>query len=1048
MTALFQNGQTLTADMLNAAFASIGGIISVSGTPASTLGYDGQYAIDLPNGLVYGPKAGGIWPAGRTFNSGALSPTALAALNASLNAAASSASAAQLAGAAYEPIYSSAAAGVAAGTGVPNTAHFRIISAYGNGLYDYYRNDAGTPTYLYTTQNANYASGLNGAVGLKNFYSTLVSSLNSRRINIRLVGTSISLGSNTYLYNFVQALIARFGASRSTFTPAASQASTPINGWKTQYFRGPFTVRLKSVAGDGATGITTRVSNMSNFIVGYSTDTDGGSLAVSAVKNMGASVALTPINCNGAKSYGNLATYALDATATYDITVAPPTAGTGYLELFIQDAADQGLFFQDMAYGGSALQDTAGTNLIGGGVGIRPADAGMWPSETVPNPADNVGLMAAFAPTAAILKPDLVLYSGPTNDVGAGAAGFATALTTAVNAVMAAGASMMIGFEPVNAATTSATWLTFLAPYLALQAANPDNVEIADFDAFLSPNRVFNPNFHAPLPAGLGNPHPGNYGYGDPHYTMGAFLAQRHSLPPLLDPANTPTSANATTYPPGPLEPLNAPPESVWPDTSNSAAAPSLKRRIAGIIGGRSLWSCVDKSSPTVLTLAQILACGFVGGGTNFVAATDTLGLPCYSISTAGANVQMYLPVGNFVPGKYYTLMIEIADISFYPVTLPVALQFGSSALMFTVDKGAQAFVVQAAAVRTDYVAPTKIGDRRYYAVTFKYPTAADFAAAATAGVTGISTTHITLTLSTPVAAVAAAVKVRDIFVQYGASATLGYTGLQNRAVQNSASAIVSATEPVVNLTDSLAWNDTSNGAALLKRLLQAGGIYRLASNSNYGLGNSVWRAQGGPAANLLSNFVSAGSTGNAVGATAASGTYGPGTGAPGYLITLDNAGGNGQIDLRSPLNLNLALSTVYTLSFLMQLGMSDGSQGTVASIGVSLFATNTGSGSVLFLGADSQTWAAAAAVAGNLTAGRDNATWYRVSLTFLSYAATPSGGSTANNNLALRVSAPRTKALLTATDFKLDLGASMTFDRCTGLGASGDSTLPGIATR
>lgn len=45
--------------------SAVGTAIPVVGVPASTLGVDGDFAVDVPSGLIYGPKVGGAWPSAR-----------------------------------------------------------------------------------------------------------------------------------------------------------------------------------------------------------------------------------------------------------------------------------------------------------------------------------------------------------------------------------------------------------------------------------------------------------------------------------------------------------------------------------------------------------------------------------------------------------------------------------------------------------------------------------------------------------------------------------------------------------------------------------------------------------------------------------------------------------------------------------------------------------------------------------------------------------------------------------------------------------------------
>ncbi|SDV49064.1 exo-alpha-sialidase [Chitinasiproducens palmae] len=128
------------ADLLRYFAEQGGGLVLVNGTPSSATGLDGQVAIDPQAGLLFGPKAGGLWPAGLPLR---LSAEQVAFINTAVEDARSYATSANES---YLDTLLAKNVWADVATGIANTAAgqvFGVISSASLGAIDLYRNKDG-----------------------------------------------------------------------------------------------------------------------------------------------------------------------------------------------------------------------------------------------------------------------------------------------------------------------------------------------------------------------------------------------------------------------------------------------------------------------------------------------------------------------------------------------------------------------------------------------------------------------------------------------------------------------------------------------------------------------------------------------------------------------------------------------------------------------------------------------------------------------------------------------------------------------------------------
>lgn len=860
---------------------------------------------------------------------------------------------------------------------------------------------------VYDQNLAQALQNRSGGAALKKFVQRLFENANEKRINTRLVGTSIATLDSAGSV-FAQSLAADFGKSNSTANVFANQAAQPISGWKAQYYSGTYSIRLRGGNGDGALPLVIQ-RQAKSITVFFGAEEDGGSVGVTIQTGNQAPVAKAAINCQGATAINTAVTYDLDPRYTSTITLTPPASGFGYLEYYVVDVGDFGMMFFNSAYGGSALWNHVGDGPAG--AVARPVDAGMHPSAI---PSGNLGLVQTFAPTHEQVKPALLLYSGPTNDAGQPEK-YTAQLMSAISLAVANGTSCILIIEPLNGSTSPAIWNQLRAAYYTVADAFPDSVFVYDFDAFLSWDLKFNPRFHAP---NLSNPHPGDYGYGSPHRAAGYDLCQRMAVPFLKKLGRVASSEFSAVYS-QPTEPLNAPPDSVWTDTSNGGRGirKTLLSRGAGR-GTRGLWACdtgknkvVGSYSGSYLTNGPVVF-GSRAAGKNFLGDDCTV----FTGQTGYA-----LDKDKFEAGKTYTFsyLYESKDLTQFNTLL----NFGNNPF-FSAKGAQQAFILSGAGNVSFINQPSGYGDIKRMVLTVKWPTLEELEAAATAGI-NMSVLQFTIQGGSPANPIA----VWGFRVEEGASATLTTKDIANLATTLPLGATPSAVEPPSSeMQEGGSWLDTSNSPAVLKHMLQEDVLVNIASAAPgvFGAAVNLWRANS-PAENKMANFIA-----NATitvlngGSVVSKGNFGPGN-RPGIRWDLGTDITNSELRIEVPAgSLDLTPGAVYTMSYLVRCGRGDMVIDAAASMGlynnvgyIALPGTATS-----MLQADLVTWSSAPGAFKVLSVLRDQQ-YRRAKMTFKAYGSAPAGNAFRLMLLSLNKAAQWAEL----SDFRLELGASVTAD-------------------
>lgn len=843
----------------------------------------------------------------------------------------------------------------------------------------------------------------NGAAALKKFVQKLFSSANAKRINTRLVGTSISTGDSASSI-FAQALCAYFGESKSVFAPFASQAEQPVNGWKTQYYSGTYSTRLRGGNGDSATPITVQ-RRAKSITIFYGKEVDGGSIGVSTQIANQNPVIQAPINCSGTTAINQAVTYTLDPNFISTIILTPPTTGFGYLEYYISDAGDYGMMFANTSYGGSGLWAHVGDGPLG--TVVRPAAAGMYESAL---PSGELGFIATVAPTHPQVKPDLLIYSGPTNDAGNGAK-YPAQLMRMAELAIANGSALILVIEPV-AHDLIGLFPPLRAAYYAVADAYPDSVFVYDFDGFISWDLKFNPRFHNP---NLGDPHPGDYGYGSPHIAAGNDMCQRLGVPFQKKLGRISTSASARVYTQS-NEPMQAGVGSVWVDTSNGGdgVRKKLISRVEGW-GSRGLWECDTGDNKVVGAYGQDY---LIDGPVSFSARSPGLtflGDPCVDLTgQTGYPIDPTL----FEPGGTYTISYVYEAPVFTRINN--ILSFGGSTV-FAAKVAQQAFVLGAGTIAE---ASTAYGAGRIqrFVLTVKWPTLDEQVAAVAAGA-NLSNLGFTIQGGSPTSPLS----ISKFRVEKGASVTVYTAPVVNMATTTPIGPTESAIEPLPTIVqEGGSWLDTSNTAPVLKHMLQKDCLRNIAEKSPqvFGKGVSLWRSKDA-AVNRMADFITnATITTNSGGSIATKGNFGPGN-RPGIRWNMGTNITNSQITIESPVDgLNLVPNAVYTMSCLVTCGRGDMVVDPYSKMAIytSIGTIMSGGTTTHNLQSDLVSWGLPSPSPKILEVVRDQKP-VRAKLTFKAYAAVP--GSNSFRLMLLSLNQFSQWAIL--SDFQLELGASVT---------------------
>jgi len=225
---------------------------------------------------------------------------------------------------------------------------------------------------------------------------SLLSQASSRVVRIYFGGTSIEYNGDSGAKTFLQSLQRRFGDSgnRTLFTATLGDGSvsSPFNGWQKQGYGGLTFHRLR---GDHTSSDLTFAGLATQFVLHYSTESDGGSFQV-AVDGAAAGT----INCSGVQSYNNTRVLDLPAAGYHTITLHPPASGYAYFETLDINQNRPGIHIIDGTGGGTLARNF-----------FVPAAGGVAPVPIVGNNGVD-SYMLTDGPT----KPDLVLFAWVVND--------------------------------------------------------------------------------------------------------------------------------------------------------------------------------------------------------------------------------------------------------------------------------------------------------------------------------------------------------------------------------------------------------------------------------------------------------------------------------------------------------------------------------------------------------------------------------------------------------------------------------------------------------
>ena len=385
---------------------------------------------------------------------------------------------------------------------------------------------------------------------LKNFVRVLHTSSN-RTVNVRQIGASIAYrigkGWNDVGSTFVRSLQDVYGFSGRRVEPFASQSSAPVDGWLVQFYGGTYTIRLRGVTGAATPTRVYMNKGCRSLTVVYSKETDGGTITVDRSLDNGKKwTSVASIDCNGASALGQVATYAVGVNDRAIFRFTAPATGAGYLEYWCADFADAGVAYVNSAYGGSSLRCT-------------PAATRARPSRKCIRRRRRRPVTTASMPRSPLrrrpIKPDLVIYSGPTNDSGAPAE-WVVNLPNAVAAAVNNGSSVIIIIEPINttaddSGTYRSWWDQAREVIYAAQTTYRDNVFVFDWDRYLGPDG------HNVITWRGDGVHPIASSAGDPYVAGGAALCPLFSIPMIENDAKTYGAYSGTEYT-GTSEPTNA----------------------------------------------------------------------------------------------------------------------------------------------------------------------------------------------------------------------------------------------------------------------------------------------------------------------------------------------------------------------------------------------------------------------------------------------------------------------------------------------------------
>lgn len=575
-------------------------ILNGTSNPSSSIGVNGDFYINTTTSMIFGPKASGAWPAGKSLigPKGDSGNGETGELSEDLNGERGS----------------------------------ELIGRYGMSLSE----------SLQSTS---------AAQGLKYFYTNFFNQRNKKNFYIDLVGTSISMG-NSVGAQAAESFVEYYGKSKNRRKSFTDGYDGRQRGWKAQNYSGRNFLRNRGNVEDGAIRWELRVQ-CKTLVVFYSKELDGGIVNVTITHNGG--VINDTLDCGGGTQIGLYKQWSIDPDFPATLALTPPTEGFGYIEDYIQDHEDFGITFSNTSWGGKGLWQLAGSR----------ADLDVGTNDRAPQlPATGRGgLESVFAPDTP-WKPDLIIYSGPTND----GFEFAVDLDRAVTLAVENGTSCLLIIEPKNAAT-EAQWANKRKPFYDVRDKFPDNVYVYDSDAFMSYDLSFNPRFHN---SDFGDPHPGNYGYGDPHTAAAVDLCQKLGIPYWNRMSRRTDNVSLARKYSQADEPSGAAIGSVWSDISDPDV-PILKKLVYKYneeFNTRGLWECTDGNNTIVFDewgFDPELYRDTIDKGVNFQ------GDECYMLINGGTD--RGLDMSKYKPGATYTVSCIAENIRDFG-NLSISLMF------------------------------------------------------------------------------------------------------------------------------------------------------------------------------------------------------------------------------------------------------------------------------------------------------------------------------------------------------------------------------------
>ncbi len=261
------------------------------------------------------------------------------------------------------------------------------------------------------------ASSPTGLKSLADLLDPILAQASNRPVRVLMGGTSIAtfgISNNQIFVNYLKALYGDARAGVFRMGTLGGSWELPVQGWYKQPYSGPSFVRLR---GDSASQPLEVTGYASEIIVEYSKEANGGICQVEIDD-----VPVGVIDCGGTQSFSAQAVFPMPAKF-HKLTFRPPVSGFVYLERVIFRQNRPGIEVIDGTLGGSGLVNVYAT---------FPRSAQAVPG--IPT-EPGVGVASYFKHP----KADIVIWSGPVNDLGGNSVDFPTWVQRMDEIVAAAG---------------------------------------------------------------------------------------------------------------------------------------------------------------------------------------------------------------------------------------------------------------------------------------------------------------------------------------------------------------------------------------------------------------------------------------------------------------------------------------------------------------------------------------------------------------------------------------------------------------------------------